>query len=112
MVNRKEKINELMEGLHSFRRRVAPGVANCMSAPRITPSQWGALMLIEQGTGGTVKDIATALAISSSAATQLVDGLVASGYVVRKEDPKDHRRIALLLSTKTKSHVAKMKKRV
>lgn len=112
MTNRKEKINELVESFHSLRRHVAMNAAGCAQGPRITPSQWGVLMLIAHGDNSAVKDIAKSLDITSSAATQLVDGLVSSGYVVRKEDAKDRRRVALILSSTTKSHVAKMKKRV
>lgn len=80
--------------------------------PRITPSQWGALMFIEHGGESTVKDVAKALGITSSAATQLIDGLVASGYVERREDSKDRRKVTLTLSKTTRSHVVKMKKQV
>lgn len=67
-------------------------------------------MFIEERGESTVKDVAKALGITSSAATQLVDGLVSSGYVNRKTDEEDRRAVALTLSKKTKEHVNKMKK--
>lgn len=69
-------------------------------------------MVIEQGNESTVKDVAGALGITSSAATQLIDGLVASGYVTRREDPRDRRRVTLQLSRVIKNHVTKMKDQV
>lgn len=80
--------------------------------PRITPSQWGALMVIEQHGGSTLKDMAESLVITSSAATQLVDGLVASGYVTRGTSTEDRRAITLTLSKKTEVHITKMKKQI
>jgi DNA-binding MarR family transcriptional regulator len=44
-----------------------PGMAH--RAPRITPSQWGVLMMLEGRSESTVKDVAKALGITSSAAT-------------------------------------------
>ena len=112
MADRSEKINELVENLHALRRHVVAGKVHCPRAPRITPAQFGALMLIEQKCDCTVKDIASALSITSSAATQLVDGLVFGGYVTKRVDQKDRRRVELLLSTKTRAHILKMKKKI
>lgn len=109
MNTRKEQVKELVDGFQSFSRSMAfrPGIIR--HAPRITPSQWGVLMMIEGRSGITVKDIAKTLSITSSAATQLVDGLVTSGYVVREEHAEDRRKVTLSLSSKTKRQVEKMK---
>ncbi len=112
MTNRKQKVEELMERIHAMKRQMTIGASSCTKMPRITPAQWGVVVLIEQRNGSTVKDIATALGVTSSAATQLVDGLVASGYVTRKQDPKDRRRVTLMLSVETKRHVSQMKEQV
>ena len=109
MINRKQKVIELMEGLQSLRRDMIFRPARTINIPRITPSQWGVLMIIEEWRKSTVKDVASALSITSSAATQLVDGLVTSGYVVRQEDAKDRRQVTLTLSKKTKLGVDKIK---
>jgi DNA-binding MarR family transcriptional regulator len=82
-----------------------------LKIPRITPSQWGVLMFIEEHGKSTVVDVAKALNITSSATTQLVDGLVASGYVMRETQIKDRRAVVLTLSKKTKTVVDKMKKK-
>jgi DNA-binding MarR family transcriptional regulator len=110
MANRKEKTKELMEGFQALRRTVAFKMPESANMPRITPAQWGALMMIEHDGESTVKDVAKALAITSSAATQLVDGLVESGYVKREEHAEDRRRMTLMLSQKTKKQIEKMKK--
>ncbi len=67
-------------------------------------------MCIEQRGASTVKDVAQALGMTSSAATQLVDGLVASGYVLRRVHAEDRRAVILTLSAKTNHNVERMKR--
>jgi DNA-binding MarR family transcriptional regulator len=110
MINRKQKVKELLENFYSLRRMMVFHTSSRLKIPRITSSQWGVLMFVEQRNESTVKDVAQALGISSSATTQLVDGLVASGYIVRKTSTEDRRTVALTLSTKTQKQVEKMKK--
>ena len=110
MKNRKNKIKDLLESLGSLRRHMAFCSADSGKMPRITPSQWNALMMIEHYGESALKDVAKALGVTSSAATQLIDGLVASGYVIRKTYAKDRRAVTLTLSKTTKAQVDKMKK--
>ena len=111
MINRKQKVEELLVDLQSLRRTMAFRMAeSAKKTPRITPSQWGMLMLIEQRGKSTIKDVAKVLSISSSAATQLVDGLVASGYLMRQTHSKDRRAVTLTLSKKSKDQVDRIKK--
>jgi len=112
MITRKQKVEALMENIHSMRRHMTFRSTGSREMPRITPSQWGALMVIEQHGGSTLKDMAESLVITSSAATQLVDGLVASGYVTRGTSTEDRRAITLTLSKKTEVHITKMKKQI
>lgn len=112
MTNRKQSIEEFLESMNSFKRNMEFRGIDSPSSPRITPSQWGVIMLIVQRSEVSVKDVSQALHISSSAATQLVDGLVESGYVTRKEYAKDRRKVVLTLSKKTKTQVEKMKGRM
>lgn len=110
MTTRKQQVEELLTGFQSLRRRMVFHSANKGPMPRVTPSQWGVLMLIEQhGTSG-VKEISRALGISSSAATQLIDGLVENGYVVRGMSPQDRRAVTLTLSKQSKHQVGRMRK--
>jgi len=112
MTDRKQKIKELMEDFKTLRRAVVFDIPRSINIPRITPSQWGALMCIEQHGESTVKDVAKTLGITSSASTQLIDGLVASGYVTRKTDKNDRRAVTLTLSKRTRAKVDKMKKQI
>lgn len=110
MTDRKKQVEELMEGFMSLKHRAALKKRAAKTGPRITPAQWSVVMYLRNHGACTVKDIAAAFSITSSAATQLVDGLVKSGYVSRKASARDRRAVELTLSRKTFEHVEAMKK--
>ena len=109
MKNRKPQIEELLEGMSAMRRNMSFRGLETSKMPRITPSQWGVVMLIGQRGSASIKEVATALHMTSSAVTQLVDGLVENGYVERVERAEDRRLVTLTLSKKTKNQLDKMK---
>ncbi len=112
MTDRKQKTEELIEGMGLLRRYMVFRDIDFMKTPRITPSQFSVLFLIGQHSESSVKEIAEVLHISSSATTQLVDRLVKNGYVERREQVEDRRAVALTLSKKTKDIVEKMRKQM
>jgi len=112
MTNREQKVKELMEGFQSLKQHEPFHSMGSGALPRITPAQWRILILIEGQGQSTVKGLASMLSITSSAATQLIDGLVESGYVLRETSKEDRRVVSLTLSKKTKAQVEKMKKHV
>lgn len=109
MKDRKQRIEALLADLRALRRSTAFGSAGSGRAPRITPAQWGVLMHIEQCGESTVRDISRTFRISSSASTQLVNGLVRGGYLDRRSSPADRRVTTLRLSKKSKSRIERMK---
>ena len=110
MINRKQKIKEFIENLELLKRTMVFHVCEVGSLPKITPAQWGVLMFIEQHKSSTVKEVADALHVTSSAVTQFIDDLVVNGYIIREVSKKDKRTVVLNLSQKIKTHVNKMKK--
>lgn len=109
MKNRKKLIEEIMANFHAMRNKMHTRVMQPMSKNRITHSQIFVLAIIEQHHNIGLKEISKMLNISSSAATQLVEGLVENGYVVRKSDSKDRRALQLNLSVIGRKHIAELK---
>ena len=108
MINRKKIIDDLLQNLHATRHKMTV----CYTAKdeiTITPSQGFVLRFVAANSSANVKDIAEALHITSSATTQLVDGLAYKGYLIRKSDPDDRRVIDLSLSLKAKKLFKKFK---
>ena len=105
MSNRKEKIVEILQGFHILKRGMLFHTMDFGEVPKITPAQYAVLMLVEGRGECSVKEVADALDITSSATTQLLDGLVENGYVTRDAHKKDRRAVVLKLSEKTKLQV-------
>lgn len=101
MANRKQTIEALLQDMHAMRNKLMVGYI-AKRKVIITPSQAFVLRFVAKTNSANVKAVTRALNISSSAATQLVDGLVGKGYLVRKENPEDRRSITLSLSEKAK----------
>lgn len=74
-----------------------------------TRAQLGVMMLLAQEKQKNVKDVAQTLCMTSSAATQTIDGLVNEKLLARKADPSDRRKIAVSLTPRGKLVLAKAK---
>jgi DNA-binding MarR family transcriptional regulator len=109
MRDRRKQVEEMMEGFMALKHRMAFDRRLSASKSRITPAQWGVVVYIRNHAACTVKDIATAFSMTSSAATQLVEGLVKKGFIERKPLESDRRSVALTLSKKTHQHMRAMR---
>ena len=101
MTNRKKIIEDLLQNMHAMRHKLMVGYT-AKKEVVITPSQGFVLRFVAKNSSTNVKAITQALNITSSATTQLVDGLVEKGYLIRRVDSKDKRITTLLLSLKAK----------
>ena len=68
-------------------------ISHLGQAYRLTPAQVKVLLQLGTRQQMTVGEIATALAVSMPAASELVDRLVDAGHLVRTSDPADRRRV-------------------
>ena len=110
MSTREQFIEEILHSFHAIRNITKTRSLHLGHQNRITHSQWFVLTIVQHFKKISIKDIAEKMEMSSSAATQLVDGLVQTGLVIRQEDPKDRRLVQLELSPKGKKHIAATKK--
>lgn len=76
----------------------------------LAPQQHQALLAIKGHPHGapTIGDVAQRLAIRHNSAVGLVNRLVRAGYVVKRGDPADRRRITLTLSKKGEAILKKL----
>ena len=103
---RKKLAQELIADMHQIRRVMGHPAGKRES---ITTSQWSVLALLMHKDSLSVKELSQSLKVSSSAATQLADGLVKSGHIERHEDPRDRRLVRLTLSKRTAQKIARMR---
>mgnify|MGYP003804886695 CR=1 FL=1 len=102
MINRKTIMEELLEDIHAVGNNLMT-VRNPKKDISITSSQGFVLRFVYKNGSTNAKKIADSLHITSSAATQLINGLVKNGCLIRKEDPKDRRFSHLSLSKKAET---------
>ncbi|MCK5567597.1 MAG: MarR family transcriptional regulator [Actinomycetia bacterium] len=98
MDNRKKTIEEITEALYSIRRRIASEMHHLFDEMKITHPQWIVLHHVKKSGMINIKDLAKLLDITSSAATQIVDGLVKKGLLLRKRNKEDRRILNIELS--------------
>ena len=75
-----------------------------------TPGQVAVLYMVSHEKIHSVKLLAGRFGITSSAATQMVNGLVKVGYLTRKEDSKDRRNTKLAITEKGSKKLAEARK--
>ncbi len=65
-------------------------------------NQFGVLCALTDTAGMAITDISRQLNISKQQMTNIIDKLVSAGYVDKKPDPKDRRRLVITISNKGK----------
>ena len=108
-MNRKQLLEEIAADFHAIENKMH-GMMMRGHKGGITHSQRFALFLISENKDASVKQIASRLCTTSSAATQLVNELAKQGFVVRKTNPKDRRELDLAISKKGQKQILKIKK--
>ncbi|HEV3265114.1 MAG TPA: MarR family winged helix-turn-helix transcriptional regulator [Acidimicrobiales bacterium] len=76
------------------------------------PRSGGSLLGRIARSGHELRDVAGELAVSKQAASQLVDTLVTRGYVERRPDPDDRRRVTVGLTDRGRSAAAEIRQAV
>ncbi len=106
--DRKHIIEDLLQNMHTLKHKLA-ACYEVKDKVDITPSQGFVLRFVAIKKVVSVKDISEALQVSSSAATQIIDGLVQKDYLLRAVNSHDRRVVNIELSKTAKSLFAKIK---
>ncbi|ANE82500.1 MarR family transcriptional regulator [Mycobacterium adipatum] len=69
---------------------------------------WRVLGALRGGEGFTMSEMSTAMAIPPPTLTRIVDKLVDGGFVLRRVDATDRRRVLIYLSARGKSKVRRL----
>lgn len=100
MTDRKQHIARILESLELVRRKLLQPAAGDWR--QLTRAQWPVVAHVMRRGGATVKELAAALQVSSSAVSQQVDVLVDKGYLMRDGDAADGRATMVRLSRRQK----------
>jgi DNA-binding MarR family transcriptional regulator len=100
--HREKQIEDLLLHFHNARQKIVAQGKFLHPGVDITFSQWVALEFIWKNKKSSIDGISNAMHISSSAATQLVNGLLVKGFVTKKTQSNDKRFSTIELSAKAK----------
>jgi DNA-binding MarR family transcriptional regulator len=95
MTTRDPRIETITDDLRTVYGRVQQLIVPAWLKLDLTMAQFKALVAVERSSGIGVCGLGRELSIGESAASLLVDQLVRRGYVGRKTDPADRRRVLL-----------------
>jgi DNA-binding MarR family transcriptional regulator len=100
MENRRKIVEEITEAMYLIKRKIASEMHYLSDEMQITHPQWIVLHHVRKSGMINIKDLANLLGITSSAATQIVDGLVKKELLLRKRNEEDRRILNIKLSGK------------
>ena len=109
MNNRRKSIERILENIHTIKHEIASEIHLFSPDIQITHSQWLVLHLVKRNVTINIKDLANLLDTTSSAVTQIVDGLVNKGLLLRKRNSDDRRTLKIELSEKFKNQFESIK---
>lgn len=112
MEKRNDIIKNIFENIYIIRQKIASEMNLPLNEIPLTYSQWQVLNNVGKNKSINIKDLAGLLDITSSAATQIVDGLVNKGFLSRKRSKADRRVLEIALSKKSLMHLKKSMKKI
>ena len=106
-MTRDEHVGEIIDAWHRIKQALCVRFGKTDAC--LPQSQWAVLSSIMGRSHTTIKDVAEALAITGSAATQLVNELVAKGYLKKQPNPHDGRSVIITLTPKCTKELEAMR---
>lgn len=105
--SRKARMQEIIELMGRFRRLMIPRKEEYLKQFALTRQQIELLYVLSQQEQLSIKELSTITANTSSATTQLVEGLVRQGFLLRKQGQTDRRTVYVALSAEGKKRFSK-----
>jgi DNA-binding MarR family transcriptional regulator len=109
MTTRDPRIETITDDLRTVYGRVQQLIVPAWLKLDLTMAQFKALVAVERSSGIGVCGLGRELSIGESAASLLVDQLVRRGYVGRKTDPADRRRVLLGITARGEKRLRELR---
>ncbi|MEI6221712.1 MAG: MarR family transcriptional regulator [bacterium] len=106
---RKKLIEEFLEVITTLNRSISSRKDLFLQKYNLTRQQAELLYFVERHKNNSIKTIATFMNTTGSAATQLVEGMVKSGYIERTQSLQDRRSVVITLSKQGKKKFSEFK---
>jgi len=109
MTTRDPRIETITDDLRTVYGRVQQLIVPAWLKLDLTMAQFKALVAVERSSGIGVCGLGRELSIGESAASLLVDQLVRRGYLGRKTDPADRRRVLLGITARGEKRLRELR---
>ena len=109
-MNREQHIEAIFKNFHAIKRAYSHVSRFSNRHFGVTMTQASVLMLLMHEGRKTMSEVALALGVSKSAATQLLDSLIEQGFVERTQDEKDRRVAYVELSRNGLRHFRRVRR--
>lgn len=109
-MSRHQTIEALLQNMEAIGKAMMSRKVETLQADMPTHAQLGVLLMVNYQGPHSIKSLAEKFRMTSSAATQLVNGLVKNGLLSRVEDEQDRRKIAVGMTQKGKRLLEATKK--
>jgi DNA-binding MarR family transcriptional regulator len=96
-------MQELAHALSRAERGITRQLARAMEEEGCTVEDWRILLLLADGRGHTMTDVADFALVPAPSVTRLIDRMVTDGLVHRTADPGDRRRVLVHLTPRGKA---------
>ncbi|MFJ8478193.1 MarR family winged helix-turn-helix transcriptional regulator [Kitasatospora sp. NPDC094011] len=98
----------LVELVALAHRRLSSGLAAALAEEDCTVDQWRVLRALADGEGRLMGELAQTLLIPQASLSRLVDQLADHGWVYRRQDDQDRRRISAHLSRQGRTRLRRL----
>ena len=110
-MEREQYIEAIFKNFHAIKRVYSHGSRFSHRHFGVTMTQASVLMLLMHEGRKTMSEVAEALEVSKSAATQLLDSLIEKGFVERTQDESDRRVAYVAMSRRGCRHLKQVRRR-
>ncbi len=109
--DRKKLIEKIIKNVSVIKNKIFGHMLIFFNEIQATHSQWLVLGIVKRHKSINIKELAKLLDITSSAATQIVNGLVNKGLLQRKRNPEDRRFLKIALTEEANNQFDSIKKK-
>ncbi len=107
--SRRTQIETIFHNFHAIRRAYSGGSRFSNQRFGMTFMQASVLMMLMHEHDQTITQLAVTLGVSRSALSQLLDGLIARGFIARTVSTQDRRVAHVALTDRGKEHLKQMR---
>lgn len=106
------ELQELAQLLSQTEHRMTRRLAHVLEAEGCSVAQWRTLMVLADGAGHPMSELADFALLPAPSVTRLIDRMAADNLVHRKADPRDRRRVLVHITARGRALQRRLVRRI